>query len=176
METLPATLDRWELVAGLFSSRGCPGYCWCLTWRDPSAHALDAAGKRAALRGFLERGVPLGLIAVENNEAVGWCSTAPRESFARLDRSRTMPRVSSVPTWTINCLFIKKEWRGQGLAVQLVKAAVAYARRSGAAEIEAYPYDTAGISSTHQGRSAVYSECGFVPGEGRRWFRTLEET
>jgi GNAT superfamily N-acetyltransferase len=171
---LPATLENWPLVAGLFSSKGCPSYCWCLTWRAPDAHILDSKGKAQKLRSFLERGVPIGVIAVEQDEAVGWCSAAPRASFARLDRSRTMPAVSKVPTWTINCLFVKRDWRGHGVARGLVQGAVTFARDSGAFEIEAYPYDTAGVSSTHQGRSDLYSACGFVPGDGRRWFRKLQ--
>lgn len=169
----PVTLENWPLVAGLFSSKGCPSYCWCLTWRDPEAHALDTDGKASRLKRFLQEGTPIGVIAVEGRDAVGWCSAAPRESFARLTRSRTMPAVSSLPTWTINCLFVKKQWRGRGVAAQLVDGALRWARDSGAEQIEAYPYDTAGVSSTHQGHSRLYASCGFVHGDGRRWFRDL---
>src|SRR6185369_5232211 len=100
-------------------------------------------------------------------------SVAPRTSFARLGRSRTMPLASSAVVWTINCLFIQKPFRGQGVAALLVDAAAGYARDQGAQELEAYPYDTAGISSTHQGHSSLYAGCGFAQGEGRRWVNWL---
>lgn len=172
MHCEPVTEQNWPLLAALFGAQGCPGYCWCLAWRAPNASAMAADRKPAALREFLQLG-PIGVIAVEAGEAVGWCSAADRTTFARLRRSRTMPRVSELPTWTINCLFVKRMWRGRRLAELLVNAAAECARQSGAHELEAYPYDTAGISSTHQGHSQTFARCGLVPGQGRRWVLPL---
>jgi GNAT superfamily N-acetyltransferase len=42
--------------------------------------------------------------------------------------------------WSITCLFVAKEFRGQGLSEHLLKAAVAYAGGQGARIVEGYPY------------------------------------
>ncbi|WP_219974698.1 hypothetical protein, partial [Rubrobacter xylanophilus] len=35
--------------------------------------------------------------------------------------------------------------------------------------IEAYPFDTAGLSSTHRGHSSLFKKAGFRQ-DGKRWF------
>ncbi len=49
--------------------------------------------------GLVAAGTPIGVLAYAGERAVGWCSVAPRESYVKLQSSRTMPRVSGAPTW-----------------------------------------------------------------------------
>jgi len=55
---------------------------------------------------LVKAGTPVGILAYEGKQPVGWCCVAPRESYARLAQSRAMPRVSDAPTWTILCVFV----------------------------------------------------------------------
>lgn len=116
----------------------------------------------------LETGTPIGLLAYDGEDAVGWCSVAPRETYARLERSRTMPRVDEAPTWTVLCFFVRRTHRGQGLTKALLKRGLTYARSEGAQVVEGFPFDTAGITSTHRGHSSVFEAAGFAR-EGKRW-------
>lgn len=158
----------------LFSAKGCPGFCWCTPYRFKDAQEMERDEKREAMLGLIDDGTPVGLLAFDGDEPVGWCSVAPRSSYAELARSRTMPTVDE-DAWTILCLFIKRDYRGQGVAHALVAGAVAYAESSGAEVIEAYPWDTAGLSPTgpaaHWGHSTMYEAASFEPDEGRRWVR-----
>jgi GNAT superfamily N-acetyltransferase len=70
---------------------------------------------------------------------VGWCSVAPRDEFASLDRSPTLKRVDDQPVWSIVCFFLTRPYRHRGLVDILIAAAIAYAREHGAKIIEAYP-------------------------------------
>jgi hypothetical protein len=88
---------------------------------------MSGDGKREVMRGIVEAGTPIGVLAYDGREPVGWCSVAPRETYVKLQRSRTMPRVSAAPTWTVLCFFVPRPQRGQGVALALLQGAVRYA-------------------------------------------------
>lgn len=170
LRVLPVTAERWADFEALFTAKGSPHYCWCAPYRFRDAAELSKAAKRQRMQRLVESGVPIGVIAYAGRHAVGWCSVAPRETYVKLERSRTMPRVSPAPTWTVLCFFVARAQRGQRLTSALLRGAVRYARAGGALEVEGYPHDTAGISSTHRGRSAAFAAAGFEQ-QGTRWVR-----
>lgn len=172
LQTRPVTPETWKDFETLFSTKGSPHYCWCTPYRFRDAANLTSDEKRAAMEASVDSATPIGVLAYDAGNAVGWCSVAPRQTYAKLERSRTMPRVSKEETWTILCFFVPRPMRGHGILHALLAGAVEYARDAGAAVVEGYPFDTANISSTHRGHSSVFKQGGFVQ-EGTRWFRTL---
>lgn len=169
----PVDRESWEDFVRLFESRGAPHYCWCTPYRTPSQD-LTADERKDYMRGLVMEGTPIGVLAYDGDEPVGWCSIAPRETYGRLDRSRTMPRNTpeDTPTWTVLCFFVARSHRRTGLTKKLLEGAVAHARQAGARVVEGYPFDAAGLSSTHRGHSSAFAANGFA-GEGRRWSRSL---
>jgi GNAT superfamily N-acetyltransferase len=155
-------------------AKGGPHHCWCTLYRVPASAELTKAQKNARMRSLVGTGTPIGVLAYAGTEPVGWCSIAPRETYVRLNRSRTMARATppATPTWTILCFFVARPYRGRGVAQALLDGAVAYAKQQGAQVVEGYPFDTAGISSTHRGHSKVFEAARFQL-DGMRWFRTL---
>src|SRR5262245_1325632 len=99
----PVTSERFADFERLFGSRGAPHYCWCSVYRFRDAHEKSHLAKRQAMNQLITAGTPIGVLAYEGDEPIGWCSVAPRESYVKLERSRTMPRVSAEPTWTVLC-------------------------------------------------------------------------
>jgi GNAT superfamily N-acetyltransferase len=80
-----------------------------------------------------------GLLAFEGDEPVGWIAIAPRTELRRIELSRATPRVDDVNVWVIPCITVRPSARGRGIALALIRAAVAYAERRGAPAVEAYP-------------------------------------
>lgn len=117
-----------------------------MTWRR--THSEFQAGKGADNRKALEKlaagKVPPGILLYEGDEAIGWCSIAPREQFVRLARSRVWSAVDDRPVWSVSCFFVKKEFRSRGLSVELLKAAVDFAKQHGARTVEGYPLEIDG--------------------------------
>jgi GNAT superfamily N-acetyltransferase len=171
VRVLPVTPQRWADFERLFGARGAPHYCWCTPYRLANAHLLGKAQKQQAMHELVAAGTPIGVLAYAGERVVGWCSVAPRESYVKLARSRSMPRVSEAPTWTVLCLFVPRAERGQRLTSALLRGAVRYARASGAHVVEGYPHDTAGVSSTHRGSSSAFAAAGFEQ-QGKRWVRS----
>jgi GNAT superfamily N-acetyltransferase len=172
----PVTNEDWEDFVRLFETRGSPHHCWCTAYRAPTARNLANSEKKAHMEALVEDGTPIGVLAYEGAEPVGWCSVAPRETYVRLEKSRTMPRMTlpTISTWAILCFFVRRSHRGRGVTDALLEGAVAYAAQRGAKVVEAYPFDTAGISSTHRGHSRAFRAAGFEQ-EGKRWSRSIRE-
>jgi GNAT superfamily N-acetyltransferase len=145
LEVLPVTAARWADLERLFGSKGACAGCWCMYWRlrhKDYERGKGAANKRALKRLVAER-VP-GLIGYVDGEPAGWCCIAPREELVRLETSRILQPVDEQPVWSVVCFFIARAYRGSGLSVELLRAAVEYARKQGAGIVEGYPVDASG--------------------------------
>ncbi|HSA88694.1 MAG TPA: GNAT family N-acetyltransferase [Burkholderiales bacterium] len=115
--------------------------CWCMYPRLARAEMADTRGarRREAMTKLARRRRSPGLLAFEGDEPVGWVAVAPRAELARLDASRATPRVDDVDVWVIPCVTVRPGARGRGIALALIRAAVAYAARWRAPAVEAYP-------------------------------------
>lgn len=173
IEIEPVTTDRWQDLAQFFQSHGNPNYCWCMTWRlsSTSFREKSSAQRRASLQERVEAGEPIGMLAYRQGEPIAWCSVAPRKTYGRLERSRSIMRVDDRNCWSIACLFIAPAVRGSGLSTRLLQAAVEYARKEGAEVVEGYPVeperDEAGNwqparSYRFMGYRSSYQKAGFV--------------
>src|SRR5688572_25387995 len=90
----PVTEETWRDFRALFEARGSPHYCWCGVYKFKNAHLMKGEEKREAMGELVRGGTPIGVLAYAEGgtRPVGWCSIAPRESYVKLARSRTMPR------------------------------------------------------------------------------------
>ena len=113
-----------------------------------------------------ENGEIPGLIAYIKDDPVAWCSIAPRENFQALDRSRILKRVDDKPVWSIVCFFVSKPYRRKGISLNLIKAAVDYARGQQAGIVEGYPIDPKKENSpdvfVYTGLFSAFKKAGFV--------------
>jgi GNAT superfamily N-acetyltransferase len=139
----PLTPARWDDFVKLFGQRGACAGCWCMWWRRSRAEwsAAAGAGNKRAMKRLVDAGEVTGLLAYAGDEPVGWCSVAPRERFAALERSRSLKRLDDRPVWSVVCFFVARPYRRRGVTGALLAAAVEYARRQGARIVEGYPND-----------------------------------
>lgn len=135
------TPERWADFQQLFGPRGACAGCWCMYWRLPGAvfQAQKGDDNRLAMQAMVHTGDTPGILAYVEDQAVGWCSIAPREAFPTLARSRILQPVDDQPVWSIVCFFVARKYRRQGVSQGLISAAVDYARQNGATIVEAYP-------------------------------------
>jgi ribosomal protein S18 acetylase RimI-like enzyme len=167
LDVLPLTPGRWQDLETVFGARGCSiaRYCWCMAYRrSGSRDSFNAKARRAELKALVDGGNPPGLIGYRDKVPVGWISVAPREEFARLQRSPVMKPVDDQPVWSVICFVVPPKHRAQGVAHALLRGAIAYARKRGARLIEAYPVDKKGRSSDGTmwfGAKSMYDRAGF---------------
>lgn len=166
MTVVPVTPERWADMRTLFEQRGprgghrnTPAYgCWCMYWRDRSLEHGEP--KRRAMEELVGGGSEPGLLAYDGDEPIGWVAVAPREEFhAIVDSPRYGPRDEDEGVWSIVCFVVDKPRRGEGVAGELLGAAVAHAFARGASAVEAYPHVTNG--SDYMGGVELYRRAGF---------------
>ena len=165
----PLTPERWPDFERLFGPRGAYGGCWCMWWRvsRKEFEAQQGEGNRAAMREIVQAGTVPGILAYVEGEPAGWCSVAPREQFASLNRSPILRPIDEQPVWSIVCRVVGKAFRRQGLSPALIRAARDYAVDQGARIVEAYPTVPRGDGrlppvSSYMGLPAMFEEAGFV--------------
>ncbi len=127
--------------------------------------------------------MPIGILGYLGEEPVGWCSMAPRETYALLERSKTIKRVDNKTAWAVVCFFVAPHMRGQHFTVELLQAAVEYARSHGAQVIEGFPVEPRADGNLqpatyrHMGYESTFRKAGFravvSPDKGRRVMRYI---
>ncbi len=168
----PLTPARWPDLEVIFQAKGCSVArgCWCMYYRHsgtppaPAAGETHAGARRAELKALVDAGQPVGLIGYRGGQPVGWVSIAPREQYAKLQRSPVMKAVDGRAVWSIVCFVVPAEHRGQGVAAALLKGAIAWAKAEGIPLLEAYPVDKAARAADDAmwfGAKSMYDAAGF---------------
>jgi GNAT superfamily N-acetyltransferase len=169
IEVRPATVFD-DVATILGPRRPDANVCWCLSYRIPSKENVQlrgsARGRKVAA--LMQRG-PIGVLAYDGDDVVGWAAVAPRAetTFAR---SRTIPHVDDVDVWSVWCIRVRPGHRGEGISHALLAGAVEFARSRGACAIEGYPVDNRGrkvdLTMAYVGTRALFEKAGFHKAAG----------
>ena len=133
--------DMGKVLRGTWGSA-----CWCMFPRLNARleRALPGPGsggerRKRAMSALAGRRRAPGLMAYVGSEPAGWIAIAPRPELVRIDRSRVTVRVDDVPVWVIQCITVRRQFRGRGVGLALIAAAVGHAAKHRAPAVEAYP-------------------------------------
>ncbi len=138
----PLSKENWSKFVQLFGPRGACGHCWCMYYRlsKPEYHeGKSNDGNKEAMHNLVTNNFPTGILGFYDGIPVAWCAFAPREHFIKLEKSRVHKRIDDQEVWSIPCFFVAKEYRRQGVTVELLKAVIRHAQEKGIKIIEAYP-------------------------------------
>jgi GNAT superfamily N-acetyltransferase len=143
IEVFAVTADRWRDFEKLFGPRGACGGCWCMAWRLSRSEFEKNKGEsnRRSMKRIIGKNKIPGILGYLRGEPVGWCSVCPREVYPALERSRVLARIDEKPVWSVTCLFIARGFRGKGVSVAMLKAAVEHVGRMGGKIVEGYPVE-----------------------------------
>jgi GNAT superfamily N-acetyltransferase len=173
LTVLPLTPERMTDMDTVFRSRGCSVAkgCYCMYYRASGKPAELETGesrssrRRSAIAKLAEGETPPGLLGYKDGKAAGWVSLGPRGDFVRLANSPTMRSIDASPVWSVICFVVPSEYRKQGIAHELLAAAVEFARERGATLLEAYPVDRDAPDAPNAswfGSSSMFAKAGFV--------------
>ncbi|WP_369962045.1 N-acetyltransferase family protein [Leifsonia sp. EB34] len=163
----PATVERWMDIAEVFGPQGRRAdACWCQRFRDGAA-----PDNRAALHAEVAHaGVPVGLIAYDGDQAVGWTRVVPRSTLPGIARNRALARIldDDPAAWWVACFVVRRDHRRAGIGVQLLGAAVEWAGSHGASVLDGHPVDTDRLtgkpsaSAVFTGTLRMFERVGFA--------------
>ena len=155
-----------DVKAILGPKRPDANVCWGLSYRLPSKEnrALVGPARGERVRQLLEEG-PLGVLAYDGDDVVGWAAVGPRAdtTFAR---NRKIPHVDDLDVWSVWCIRVGPGHRRTGISHHLLRGAVEFARERGAPAIEGYPVDNQGekvdLAMAYVGTRRLFEQAGFV--------------
>jgi GNAT superfamily N-acetyltransferase len=166
----PLAAELMDALEAIFRGNWGTG-CWCMYPRLTAAQMRNLPGpgsfnrrRRDAMTELARRPIAPGLLAFEDGEPVGWIAIAPRRELSRAAASRATPAVDDHDVWVIPCITVRKTARGRGIAVALIRAAVAYAGENGAPLVEAYPRagaERTGDDNVYFGTELLFRRAGF---------------
>jgi len=168
----PLSPDRWNDLEMLFGPHGAFGNCWCMWFRQANKEWNVSSGeeRKAMLQGLANSELAPGLIGYDGIRPIAWISLGPRPDFARLVHSRVAKPIDDQPVWVVVCFFVERKYRRQGITVELLKAAVDFARQHGAIILEGYPVEPIEQKPdpwVYIGLASAFRKAGFVE-VGRR--------
>lgn len=164
------TPELWPAFEELFGGNGACGGCWCMTWRIEKGERWDdvkGSPAKKRMKALITDGKAQGALAFAGDEPVGWCSYGPRSDYPRLDRARTLACVDAERVWSLPCFFIKRGWRGQGVATALLEHALKALRKRGVQIAEGYPVKQKSPGAkipdafAWTGTRSLFESCGF---------------
>ncbi len=164
IEVRPAEVFA-DIKTMLGPKRADANVCWCLSYRIPSKEnrALVGQARGKKVLSLSKRG-PIGVLAYEGDEVVGWAAVA-RRAETTFATNRKIPRVDELDVWSVWCLRVRPGYRGRGISHALLAGAVDFARSQGAPAIEGYPVDNAGekvdLTMAYVGTRALFERAGF---------------
>lgn len=179
-----ATTARWDDVQHALTGGGDGASCQCI-WpmlSNQDWSETTTPQRTEMLRDEIADGPPPGLIAYVDGEAAGWIRIGPRSLQARIPRTRMIAAATAEPfddesVWAVTCFVVRREHRGAGLNHELLRAAVDFARASGARLIEGYPVDTRGekkrTNDLFHGTLGTFLAAGFAEQTEMKPGRTL---
>ncbi|PTL77216.1 GNAT family N-acetyltransferase [Vitiosangium sp. GDMCC 1.1324] len=175
IETRELTPELWPAFEKLFGKNGACAGCWCTFWRlekgERFSEVKGAEAKRR-MKALVESGEAQGLLAFVDGAPVGWLALGPRREFKKLDRAPSLKCDDADRVWSLPCFFVHKDWRGQGVASELLRAALEVLKKRGAEVVEAYPMKPSAASGRMPAAS-VYT--GTVPLFLRQGFEVVAE-
>jgi GNAT superfamily N-acetyltransferase len=163
-------------LATLLSSNGFG--CFCRYWHFSGNHrewlarcAHTPEDNRDELLAAFEgaSGESSGMVAHdERGELIGWLKLAPATVMGKLYEQRLykgLPCLQRDPlgVWTVGCLFVREDWRRQGVAGALLAGAIECATDAGARAIEAFPRSDVDVAAAAlmMGPLALFVRAGF---------------
>ena len=156
----------------LFESQRTTRHCWCMafcvTRSQFAAGWLNGGNQRRFGAMAAASSTPMGILASQAAEPVGWCACGPRSRYvaATAPRNKIMrnrARDEDEIVWLLPCFFVRAGRRGQGVIHALICAAVELARGKGASAIEGWPLAGSERRSgdAFLGREQVFEDLGF---------------
>jgi|SRR5690625_1044041 len=167
VHVVPATADKWpELGRAFGSRRKDPDSCWCQRF----LHHEEADNRSVLQREVLDAAEPIGLLAYNGDDVIGWTRVVPRSALPGIIANRALAKIldDDPEAWWVSCFAVRRENRGRRAGTSLLEAAVDWAAKHGASVLDGHPVDTdrlagtASPSAVFTGTLAMFRRAGFT--------------
>jgi GNAT superfamily N-acetyltransferase len=149
-------------------------------WKLPRKdfEAMQGETNRLAQQSIVASGRVPGILAYVDGVPAGWIAVEPRSEYPGLARSRILKPLDEIPVWSVPCFFVDKKYRGEGLTIGLLEAAVAHVKSRGGKVVEGYPVEPRAGGKmppvfVYTGLASTFRQAGFTEAERRSETRPI---
>jgi GNAT superfamily N-acetyltransferase len=163
--------DRLDLVRQLFHEHRATRHCWCMAFCSTNWDYADGwfGGNQQRFEELAaSESSPMGIVAMDDDEPIGWCSCGPRMRYTAAIAGRSRPlaeraRSEDEDVWLTACFFVRPDHRGAGVPRSLLQGAVGLAWSKRASAVEAWPLAQGARRGhdSHVGREELFADLGF---------------
>ena len=160
------TWDDFEAFFGRY--HGVRGGCWCAFALSASSRfwKMEKEERRLFHLELALRGETSGILVYAGETPIGWCQFGPAAAFEHYNRNKAYIALDFPPAeradWRITCQFTDRAYRGRGVSVFALHAALAEIARRGGGIVEAFPFDIPGNTRPqYTGTIPMYTREGF---------------
>src|SRR5262245_41481269 len=124
--TLPDFLAYFDNVAFADNPEWARCYCYFhhANHDEPGWDERPGSENRAAVCGLVAEGAMKGYLAYADDKVVGWCHAASRTLIPNLQKDPDLASEEMEATGAIVCFVVAKDYRGKGVATQLLDTAL----------------------------------------------------
>ena len=116
---------------------------------------------------LIQNGGMQGYLAYENGIVIGWCNVNDRENYRYLmtmfeEIGYCTEQEDNLKTKSISCFLVAPQYRGRGVAQNLLDKVCEDALKDGYAYIETYPFADEGFEFQYHGTQKMYERNNFT--------------
>ncbi len=139
--------------------------CYCMFYHLACSHEewqnRKGPENRAEAIAGISSGKMKGYLAFDGDKCIGWCNANDAASYVRL-KNELEPVIKEKKVGSTICYVIHPDYRGQGLARQLLKVAIEDFRKEGYEAVLSLPVDASMDAQKHyRGTVNMYKQQGF---------------
>jgi GNAT superfamily N-acetyltransferase len=140
-------------------------WCFCAAWWVPSWEGWGdrtAAENHTLRQGLFNQGEYDGYILYVDGEPAGWCQCGQRDRLTKLVHQFDLSPDPMV--WAITCFLLNPNYRGQGLALVLLRAVLQDLKRLGVQRVQGFPRRGTDLSAGEvwTGPEPLFQRAGFT--------------
>jgi GNAT superfamily N-acetyltransferase len=158
----------WDAFADLVEKHnGCGfGGCWC-TWFHTREGRPEGEMGRPWKERLVREGIAHAALVFDGDAAVAWAQYGSPEELPRIRHRKEWEAglTGEPPAYRITCIFVDRDYRGNGLAAVAVRGALELIAKAGGGVVEGYPHDLQGRTMRSQflysATRTMFEEVGF---------------
>ena len=129
--------------------------------------ARDPAKNRLETEEAIRNGTMRGVLAFEDDQLIGWLNANRVDAYPRLN-GFVDAYVETPSTGALVCFVIHPDFRGQGVATELLRAALNGFKAEGITQVLGFPFDDPQHpQKAYHGSLSMYLKAGFTLVESR---------
>jgi ribosomal protein S18 acetylase RimI-like enzyme len=170
---IPPDAERFAAYLSAMDFQHAPQWagCFCRFYHTACSMdewiARDPALNRQETITAIQNGTMKGFVAFEDEQLIGWLNANHVSAYPRLS-GFVEPYVESPQTGALVCFVIHPDYRGQGVASQLLSACIESFRAHGYAQVLGFPFDDPQHpQKAYHGSLSMYLKAGFSLVESR---------